>query len=73
MKKIFVLLVVSVIVMSMLIPVFAQATVPEQSYGNVSMSAHNGLHRAHHNVMGNNGNASHVFHIRFMHICHCSH
>jgi uncharacterized protein YukJ len=66
MKKLLVMLVVSAIVMVMSVPVFAEAAVPEQSIGNVSMNAHDGLHRAHMNVMDNNGNASHVFHIRFM-------
>jgi len=66
MKRLLVLLVVSVVVMAATIPVFAEAVVPEQSIGNVSMNAHDGLHRAHMNVMDNNGNASHVFHIRFM-------
>jgi hypothetical protein len=66
MKRLLVLLIVSVIVMATSLPVFAEAVVPEQSVGKVSMNAHEGLHRAHQNVMDNNGNASHVFHIRFM-------
>lgn len=73
MKKLLVLLVVSVIVMATSIPVFAEAVVPEKSVGNVSINAHEGLHRAHLNVMDNNGNASHVFHTRFMPAFHDHH
>lgn len=73
MKKLLVLLVVSVIVMATSIPALAMAVVPEQSVGNVSMRAHDGLHNAHQNVMDNNGNASHVFHTRFMPAFHNHH
>jgi hypothetical protein len=73
MKKLFILLVVSVIVMATSIPAFAQAVVPDQSVGNVSINAHGGLHMAHHNIRDNSGNASHVFHTRFMPAFHPSH
>jgi len=74
MKKLLVMLVVSAIVMVMSVPVFAEAVVPDQSIGNVSMKAHDGLHRAHMNIMeNNNGNASDVFHIRFMPVFHDHH
>lgn len=73
MKKLLILLVVSVIVMATSIPAFAQAVVPEQSVGKVSTSAHDGLHRAHHYVMDNNEYASHVFHTRFMPAFHHHH
>ena len=66
MKKMLILLIVSVIIMATSIPAFAQSAVPEQSVGNVSLNAHDGLHIAHHNVMDNFGKASQVFHIRFM-------
>ena len=73
MKKLLVILFVSFIVMSMPIRVFAQAVVPEQSVGNVNMSSHDGLHRAHRNVMENNETASQMFHIRFMPAFHDHH
>ena len=70
MKKLLILLVVSVMVIATSIPTFAIAVVPEQSVDNVSMKAHDGLHRAHQNLMNINGNASHVFHTRFMPVFH---
>ena len=70
MKRLLILLVVSVMVMATSIPAFAMAAVPDQSVGNVSMKAHDGLHQAHPNVMDNNGIASHVFHVRFMPVFH---
>ena len=66
MKKLLILLMISVVFMAVSVPALAQSVVPEQSVGNVSMSAYDGLHLAHHNVMDNNGIASHVFHVRFM-------
>ena len=66
MKKLLILLMISVVFMAVSVPAFAQSVVPEQSVGNVSLKAHDGLHIAHHNVMDNNGKASQVFHIRFM-------
>ena len=70
MKKLLILLVISVMVMATSVPALAMAVVPEQSIGNVSMKAHDGLHRAHQNLMDINENASHVFHTRFMPVFH---
>jgi methionine-rich copper-binding protein CopC len=69
MKKVMsVFIVLMLLLMICPIAVYAHPAVPEQSIGNVSENAANGMHTAWANIQKSKGVAQHVFLMR--HLCH---
>jgi len=64
MKKIVTFILVIVMVLAISVPSFAHPMVPDQSIGNVSANAANGMHTAWGHVQNAEGIAAHVFTMR---------
>jgi len=65
MKKITTFILTLVLLFTFSLTAFAHPAVPEQSLGNVSPKAVNGLHTAWENIQTSKGVAPHVFIFRF--------